>query len=142
MFLCVVGFLGYPPERWLKRAQLPDPWKARTAAQWKLPGMGYALTSEMLRNLRWDGFKVDRHIMRLLGNWVPDLVQASRPRALELAELIGTKNRSLLDVLEYSLAGMQLSPQGIPRGHVDNMIWALGAYVEKRGLETQTRYFS
>ena len=45
LFLCVVGFLGYPPERWLKRAQLPDPWKARTAAQWKLPGMGYALTS-------------------------------------------------------------------------------------------------
>ena len=140
LFLCVVGFFGYPPNRWLKKANLPDEWRSRSAEQWKLPGMGYALTSEMLRNLRWDGYKVDRHIMRLLARWAPDLVEASRGRALELAELVGSTNRELLDVLAYSLAGMKLAPEDVPRSHVDNLIWALGAYVEKKGHESGVRY--
>ena len=140
LFLCVVGFLGYPPNRWLKKANLPEYLRGRSAEEWKLPGMGYALTSEMLRNLRWDGYKADRHIMRLLGNWVPDLVESSRDRAWQLASLVGSTNRDLLDVLAFSLAGMSLAPDGIPRSHVDNMIWALGAYVEKKGHESSVEY--
>jgi hypothetical protein len=140
LYLCVVAFFGYPPNRWLKKAELPAPYRSRAAEQWKLPGMGYALTSEMLRNLRWDGYKVDRHIMRLLGRWTPELVEAKRSRARELANLIGTTNRELLDMLAYSLAGMELAPEGTPRSHVDNMIWALGAYVEKKGHESEFRY--
>ena len=139
-FLCVVGFLGYPPNRWLKKADLPEHLRGRSAEEWKLPGMGYALTSEMLRNLRWDGYKADRHIMRLLDSWVPELVEASQERALQLAALIGTKNRDLLNVLAFSLAGMSLAPDGIPRSHVDNMIWALGAYVEKKGHESDIAF--
>ena len=142
LFLCVVGFFGYPPNRWLKKADLPAMWQGRSPEQWKLPGMGYALTSEMLRNLGWDGYKADRHIMRLLGRWAPEVIEASKPRARALAQLIGSENRDLLDVLEFSLAGMQLAPDGVPRSHVDNLIWALGAYVEKKGRESDTDYLA
>ena len=102
--------------------------------------MGYALTSEMLRNLRWDGYKVDRHIMRLLDRWVPDVVDACQGRAAELASLVGTRNQNLLEMLSFSLAGMAIAPDNVPRSHVDNLIWALGAYVEKKGRESELEY--
>ena len=142
MFLCVVGFLGYPPtpHRWPGYSYLPTYLKDRSASEWKLSGMGYALTSEMLRNLRWDGYKVDRHIMRLLDRWVPDVVDACQGRAAELASLVGTRNQNLLEMLSFSLAGMAIAPDNVPRSHVDNLIWALGAYVEKKGRESELEY--
>lgn len=142
MFLCVVGFLGSPPtpSRCAAHPYLPEGLRARSAEDWKLPGMQYALTSEMLRNLRWDGYKADRHIMRLLSRWVPDVLEDCRERAGELAGLVGTRNQDLLKVLSFSLAGMAIAPENVPRSHVDNLIWALAAYVEKKGAESETDY--
>ena len=78
--------------------------------------------------------------MRLLDRWVPDLVSACRGRAAELASLVGTRNQDIMEMLSFSLTGMAIAPEDVPRSHVDNLIWALGAYVEKKGQESEIEY--
>jgi hypothetical protein len=58
----------------------------------KWPGMGFALGSEFLRNLHWNGFKPDRHIKRLLSRWT--IGQISVDQAIgTLRSIIGRKDR-------------------------------------------------
>lgn len=139
LFLCIAGYLGDPPvsypEIWhLDAAYLPDP------TYRKLPGMRYILASEFLRNLRWEGFKPDRHIQRLFGRWYPQGVAQVRPEVERLQWLIGRKSKSLSEYLTYSLVGISLSPLGATLSEVDNLVWLLGAYVEKKGKESDRTY--
>lgn len=110
------------------------------AGLWKLPGMGPALGSELFRNLGWDGFKPDRHVMRLLDRWCPTVVAEQKRVGRALAEVLGRRDRSTLDYLTYSLAGQTVSPANVSFSIVDNLIWALGAYVEKKGSESSRTY--
>ena len=120
------------------RVCLPSPPPGLTS--WKTPGMGPVLCSEFLRNLGWTGFKPDRHIKRLLGQWFPDVIEASRPRARELARLLGSGARELADFLTFSLVGTTVAPPDCLFTEVDNLVWLLGAYVEKKGKESDCSY--
>lgn len=135
--LCVVGYLGFPPGRWEGDALMPRRMDPRHL---KAPGMGYLLASEFLRNLGWHSFKPDRHLQRLLDRWSPGAAREALPAARELMTLIGRSDRPLRTYLTYSLAGRQLAPPGLPLSHVDNLVWLLGAYVEKKGRESATAY--
>ena len=100
------------------------------------PGLGFALSAEFLRNLGFEGFKPDRHVIRLLGLWAPDVVESCRPRARELGQIVGRRARDAQEFATTALAGLALTPAGVSASRVDNLVWGLGAYVEKKGRES------
>jgi hypothetical protein len=137
----IVAFLAYPPSsRWPGYYVLRTTGVTDDPSELKLPGMGPALGSEFFRNLGWSGFKPDRHVMRLLDRWAPEVVEAQRPVARRLAEVVGRHDRGTLDYLAYSLAGQAMTPSGTKFSVADNLVWALGAYVEKKGKESEREY--
>lgn len=107
---------------------------------WKVPGMGPVLASEFLRNLRWSGFKPDRHVVRLFSRWFPDVLESKIGRARELAELLISKSKVLVQFFQYCLVGTAVTPLNRTYTEVDNLIWALGRYVEKKGRESPCSY--
>ena len=142
VLLCIAGFLGSPPTRWAGTKYLPRASEQVPPSPWKLPGMGYILTSEFLRNLHWNGFKPDRHVQRLFDRWFPSGLDAVRPRTNQLLQLFGRDAQDLRTYLAYSLLGIAASPPGVTYSHVDNLVWLLGAYVEKKGKESAIVYTS
>lgn len=133
LMLCVVGHLiDEPPKRW------------KGPRVGKLAGMRFALGSEFFRNLGWNGFKPDRHVIRLLNCWVPDLVEQQADTADRLVRLTGRYTAELREFLRYSLAGIAISPSG-NYSSSDNLIWLLGANVEtkRKGCrQGDTRYIT
>jgi hypothetical protein len=126
LFLCVV-------------AHFTD--SSRRAQARKRPGMGFALGSEFLRNLHWNGFKPDRHIKRLLHRWANAQIDVGQ--AMEkLRGVIGRRDGALLENLRWSLTGMEITPDDHKANfsHFDNLVWLLGAYVEKKGRESECNY--
>ncbi len=106
----------------------------------KLPGMGYILASEFLRNLRFSAFKPDRHIQRLFDLWCPHANAHLESETSELLQLLGTRTTPLAKYLRYSLLGIKVTPPGVAISYVDNLVWLLGAYVEKKGHESNIQY--
>ncbi|TVQ32423.1 MAG: hypothetical protein EA376_06015 [Phycisphaeraceae bacterium] len=131
----VAVILGAPGGKTLK--QFPPPEKSDT---WKVHGMGPVLASEFLRNLQWAGFKPDRHVIRLFTRWFPDVIEKEMPRARALGERLGTRRKDVLEFLTFSLVGAAVTPEGKTFTEVDNLVWALGAYTEKKGKESSTVY--
>ena len=131
----VAGVLGMDLEKINKRWPPPD--GLRT---WKMPGMGFPLACEFLRNLYWGTFKPDRHIERLLGCWFWEGAADAEERAKELGKMIGSQSKGLIKPLQFSLLGMKVSPADRHINAVDNLVWVLGAYVEKKGEKSKTNY--
>jgi hypothetical protein len=42
--------------------------------------------------------------------------------------------------LKYSLIGIEATPRGVPHSFTDNLVWLLGAYLERKGKESDTSY--
>lgn len=126
LFLCVV-------------AHFTD--SSRRAAGYKWPGMGFTLGSEFLRNLHWNGFKPDGHIKRLLNRWTNGQIDVS-PEISQLRRIIDRANRDLLDNLRWSFTGVEIAPDDYRANlsQFDNLIWLLGAYVEKKNEESEHNY--
>jgi len=137
---CVAAFIGAPPSDRRLAVCLPGLERPAGLASWKAPGMGPTLASEFLRNLGWNGFKPDRHIQRLFSLWFPDVVEGCRERAVELAALLGTRAKDVVAFFTFSLVGHAVTPPGRTLSEVDNLVWALGAYVEKTGRESKLGY--
>jgi len=98
---------------------------------WKLPGMGFALTTEFLRNLGWEGFKPDTHVKRLFDHWIGEEQLAQfDARAAELAAVVGIRSRDSIRTLRYSLAGLAITPDGWSPSAIDNLVWLIGANVQ------------
>lgn len=137
LLLCIVGYRGHPPKNWAGekylRKQLPQ-------EQRKTPGMSYVLVSEFMRNLGWNGFKPDRHVQRLFNRWCPNGRAMVQPQVERLASLIGRNSKALNDYLTYSLIGAGAVREEEPLSQVDNLVWLLGAYVEKKGRESAICY--
>ena len=132
----LAAILGMPTRRMEKRWPPPS-----GMGSWKAPGMMFALASEFLRNLHWDGFKPDTHIKRLIGRWFPEVVEAQSGRAEDLArKVLGSGSKEIIAGLKFSLAGMAVTPKGCCFTKADNLVWALGAYVEKKGMESDEVY--
>jgi hypothetical protein len=107
----------------------------------KWPGMGFVLGSEFLRNLHWNGFKPDRHIKRLLQRWTKDQINVDQTME-QLQCIIGRRDGALSENLRWSLIGMEITPEDHRANfsQFDNLIWLLGAYVEKKGRESEYNY--
>lgn len=131
----VAGVLGMDLEKINKRWSPPD--GLRT---WKAPRMGFPLACEFLRNLYWGTFKPDRHIQRLLGCWFWEGTADAEERAKELGKVIGSQSKGLIKPLQFSLLGMKVSPADRHINAVDNLVWVLAAYVEKKDRESKTNY--
>ncbi|OXM84371.1 hypothetical protein [Paenibacillus rigui] len=137
MMICMSGLLSSPSSRWkgwsvLAGSELPFQERPESL---KLHGMGYALASEFFRNLGWNGFKPDRHIKRLFAYWYNVDAMVTREEIQYYTDLIGSHNKDLADNIRYSLVGHKMTPEGVRYSEVDNLVWALGAYVLKKGKE-------
>jgi hypothetical protein len=112
--------------------------KAKTR---KWPGMGFVLGSEFLRNLRWNGFKPDRHVKRLLDRWTNKKADVHQD-VQRLIGIIGRSDRELRDNIKWSLIGAKVAPDDCKKNlsQLDNIIWLLGAYVEKKNRESTCEY--
>jgi hypothetical protein len=112
----------------------------------KFPGMRYILASEFLKNLGWSCFKPDRHVQRLFDKWFGNqnaaLINQEELVNFESLILGGKEDKELRTFLEYSMLGKTVSPAGSSFSQVDNMVWLLGKYIEKKGKETSTVYVS
>jgi hypothetical protein len=134
----LAALLGSPPTKRMEK-RWPPP---SGMESWKAPGMGTALASEFLRNLHWKGFKPDRHIKRLIGRWFPEVVEAKSGRAGDLArKVLASGSKDVIVGLKFSLAGMAVTPKGCSFTKADNLVWALGAYVEKKDRESGEVYW-
>jgi hypothetical protein len=128
LFLCVAAYLSNPPS---------------DMREIKWPGMGFPLGSEFLRNLGWNGFKPDRHIKRLFHSWIGDRLDTDVAPITELVQrVIGRHDHLTAENVKYSLIGIKISPDGHSFSEVDNLVWLLGVYVEKKGHETGYNYLS
>ena len=79
-------------------------------ASHKLPGMGFIITNEFLRNLGWSGFKPDRHVKRLLKLWLPNSHWAHE-QARGLAEVfLANQAKS-----QYRILPLAYWVSGLPR---------------------------
>ena len=133
----LAAFLGLPS----KRAEIRWP-PPSSAESWKAPGMQMALASEFLRNLHWDGFKPDRHIKRLMWRWFPEVIEAQFGRASDLARrMLYRGSKDVIIGLQISVAGMEVTPDDCSFTKADNLVWALGSYVEKKNRESGEVYW-
>jgi hypothetical protein len=139
---CVAVFIGAPPSERRVHPCLSDIYERRVRSDWKTPGMGPVLASEFLRNMGWNGFKPDRHVIRLLERWIPEVVYDQCMRAIELSDIIGTRRKDLVTFLTYSLTGIAVTPPDSSFSVTDNLIWTLGAYLETRNHESGEIYIT
>ena len=58
----------------------------------------------------------------------------------ELAHSLGSRSKIVVEFLTFSLVGQAVTPTDHTFTEVDNLVWALGAYVEKKGKESSTVY--
>jgi hypothetical protein len=63
-----------------------------------------------------------------------------QPEVDVLQELLGRRTKDLSTYLKYSLIGIRATPKGLPHSFVDNLVWLLGAYLERKGRESNAVY--
>jgi hypothetical protein len=132
LLMCLAGTIGYGQ---IDRHPL------------KMPGMRYAIGSEFLRNLHWNGFKPDRHVQRLFDHWMLSNRIDVEKEVIDIHDLtVGTYPAMRSDsqfrrYLRYSLLGAAITPEGFSYTETDNRIWLLANYVEQKGKESDMNYF-
>lgn len=120
----------------------------------KWPQMGFALGSEFLRNLGWNGFKPDTHIIRLLAPRWQLACADVESEMLYLEELLGRRGRtptpymprsrsqpSLRCQLLVGLTGVAMTPHD-DYSRMDNLLWLLASEVESSCDGLPMRYLS
>ena len=133
----LAAFLGDPR----KRAEKQWP-PLNGMGTWKTPGMRMVLASEFLRNLHWAGFKPDRHIIRLFLKWFPDVIEEKSQRAVVLARnVLCCRSDEMVDNIKFALVGTAVTPERCNYTMADNLVWALGSYVEKKNRESEVVYW-
>lgn len=132
LLICICGFFASPSQKLLREYGLDY-----NPTDVKFNGMGYVLASEFMRNLGWNGFKPDRHIKRLLAYWFESDAVINQQKRIRFGELLGSNNKDLREFIHFSLLGQQVSPRGMRFSEVDNLVWATGAYLIKKGKETE-----
>lgn len=144
LMLCLVGYLCNPPTTWTGGQYFDglNPLDAVRRRSNLLPRMKYTLGSEFFRNLGWNGFKPDRHVKRLFDRFFPHIKTEHQSRTGELQKMIGKSNKDLSDYLLYSLIGINVSPKNMQLSQVDQLVWLLGSYAEKKGKESSQSYTS
>ena len=143
--LCIICLLAKGSiKKWNGLKVLEDDHYFSNGNNIKLHGMGFALASEFLRNMGWNAFKPDRHIIRLFNHWKEKakmrIPSEEDYRIKKIREVIGRNDQETIDFLRYSLAGFYHTPNDYTYSQVDNLIWMLGAYVETKGNESNENY--
>ncbi|MEY8743905.1 hypothetical protein AB9M62_31575 [Bacillales bacterium AN1005] len=129
LLLLVCGFCANPPKKTTLLSMHYD------SNCYKFFGMGYILSSEFLRNLGWNGFKPDRHIKRLFDLWYNSETKSDYSDIRLYHQLLYSKRKELNEFILYSQIGHSITPTNMTYSEVDNLLWAFGAYVAKKGKE-------
>ncbi|MEO6957305.1 MAG: hypothetical protein ABI137_11240 [Antricoccus sp.] len=105
--------------------------------------MGFTLACEFLRNLGWNGFKQDVHIKMLLGSerWLGTAQNnCFTSEATDLGDVIGSRSKEVIFNIRYRIAGLSITPDGMSASRIDNLVWLIGANIEKKNHESSTDY--
>lgn len=140
LMLCLSGYFANPPQKWNGDKYLSEKYKRISNNDRKFPGMRYILASEFFRNLKWEGFKPDRHIKRLFNIWFPEHPARQSEKIALFKNVIGRRDKEFTEYIANSLIGIQISPTNVSLSQVDNLLWLLGVYVEKKGKESNRIY--
>ena len=62
------------------------------------------------------------------------------PRIGQLAGVVGRRDFQTVAFVRCSLLGAAVTPPRVPLSVADNLVWLLGASVERKGHETAERY--
>lgn len=137
LMMCIAVFFGNPSKEFVCKLGFDG-----DANRYKWPGMGPVLGSEFLRNLGWNGFKPDRHIKRLIARWYPEGLELESVRndVRRLCDVVCRYDKETEDYVKFSLLGIKLTPVGYDFSQVDNLVWLLGAMVEKKNKESNENY--
>lgn len=130
LLLLVCGFCANPPAH----SSLLN--TVYASNDFKFFGMGYILSSEFLRNLGWNGFKPDRHIKRLFDYWYASYKTFPPEETYFYNEMLNSRKKDLNDFIKYSLIGHKITPHHLKYSEMDNLLWAFGSYVAKKGKES------
>ncbi len=95
----------------------------------KIFGMGPALASEFLRNLGWQSFKPDRHVIRLLRAWMPQDARDAVTNGYPPDVLFKGLSKEERDFWKYAIIGEAVTPKGESVNDADQLLWMMGAYV-------------
>lgn len=145
--VCMSAYFACPNRRWEGEKFLAGGTGQIPSAKRKFIGMGYPLAAEFLRNLGWDGFKPDRHVHRLFDLWLPNSGTLDpQSRHAQIARLIRPRigDKEFERNVARALAGLEIVPGtklagvDLSASHVDNIVWLIGAEVEKKGREDRT----
>tara|TARA_Y100001934_G_C11931761_1_gene576069 strand:- start:205 stop:687 length:483 start_codon:yes stop_codon:yes gene_type:complete len=117
---------------------------ANPLANWKpivgdfnFPGMGVAIASEFLRNLKWDGYKPDRHIIWAINRWKSDFEQYDNRvnQTLEhFEELNVSRAQEILRPVKQGLYAIYATPintECSTFSEADNLLWAFVSYMKR-----------
>ncbi|MBB1493287.1 hypothetical protein H5395_17715 [Paracoccus sp. MC1854] len=98
----------------------------------KVAGMGPPIASEFLRNLGWASFKPDRHIVRLLTAWLPEAERNEIADSVDWKPIFPRRARDAKEFLDFAVLGEKLTPPGLPLNQIDQLVWMMGVYVQKK----------
>ncbi|EFU43861.1 hypothetical protein PVOR_01580 [Paenibacillus vortex V453] len=129
LLLLICGFCANPPKDSTLLGMFYNP------KHYKFMGMGYILSSEFLRNLGWNGFKPDRHIKRLFGFWYNPKSEDEYSDIGLFQQLLHSQRKELNEFIQYSLIGHNITPSSMTYSEMDNLLWAFGSYIAKKGKE-------
>ncbi len=102
----------------------------------KFPGMLIPLSTEFLRNLGWNGFKPDRHIVRLFTCWYGLDDHEAQHETNEICKLMASRNKEMREKVYFSFIGYKYSPNTV-YSQVDNIVWLFGKYIMTKGKEAK-----
>ena len=94
--------------------------------------MGPPIASEFLRNLGWASFKPDRHIVRLLSAWLPKAERDEIADSVDWTPIFPRRAKDTKEFLDFAVLGEKLTPPGLPLNQVDQLVWMMGGYVQKK----------
>jgi hypothetical protein len=75
-----------------------------------------------------------------LRQWYPQGGAQVKPEVERLQRFIGRKTKDLGSYFTCALVGILLSPPDATLSKVDNLVWLIGAYVEKEEMESALTY--
>ncbi len=128
--LCLAGIFSDPAKSWTIKG-VP-----------KLRGMGVPIACEFMRNLKWNCFKPDRHIV-----WAVEIFDHQMRRAAwhkealevcdQIYDIVGKRNKDLKKNIEAALLCIYATPEGYggtretvdtSYSRADNLLWAYIKY--------------
>jgi hypothetical protein len=128
--LCMSGIFSNPIGSWSQTVP-------------KFPGMRVPIACEFLRNLGWDAYKPDTHVMWAIEQWLPHLSEFEPAVAVfrdKIIDIIESRDNEILKPIEaglYAVLSTPIGPYCSTYSEADNLLWAFTRYARLESSKNQ-----